>query len=65
MSEKEQNNISDYIVEKGYKPSNEGYKPSKDNITIDSGEIDPQGGYQPEKNTGNNPVNQPEAPGDE
>ena len=64
MSEKEQNNTSDYL-EKGYQPSNEGYKPSMDNITIDSGETNPQGGYQPEKNTGNNPANQPDAPGDE
>ena len=64
MSEKEQNNISDYI-EEGYQPGYEGYKPSIDNITIDSGETNPQGGYQPEENTGNNPPNQPDAPGDE
>ena len=64
MSEKEQNNISDYI-ERGYKPKNEGYKPSLDNIPIDSDEVNPQGGYQPEENSGNNPINQPDAPGDE
>jgi hypothetical protein len=64
MSEKEQSNSYEY-TERGYQPANEGYKPSIDNITIDSNEINPQGGYQPEENSGNNPANQPDAPGDE
>ncbi len=64
MSEKKQNNISEYI-EKGYQPTNEDYQPSIHNITIDNDEINPQGGYQPEENSGNNPANQPDAPGDE
>jgi hypothetical protein len=64
MSEKEQSNSYEYI-ERGYEPACEGYKPSIDNITIDSNEINPQGGYQPEENSGNNPANQPDAPGDE
>lgn len=55
--------IESYI-EKGYQPGNEGYQPSPQDI-IPPSDSDPQSGYQPETGSGDNPSNEPSAPGDE
>lgn len=51
-------------IKKGYQPANEGYQPSPIEI-IPPSDFDPQGGYQPETGSGENPSNEPSAPGDE
>lgn len=63
MSTKKNERISPRIEQRGYQPKAkyEGYQPVKENVN----KPNPQNGYQPEKNTGTNPSNQPTAPGDE
>ncbi len=50
------------IIEKGYKPSDLDYYPQEKIIPFNP---EPQGGYQPTINQGNNPTNQPVPPKEE